>query len=97
ICSARAARRSGRAAERSDLKRRRHRDIESARVGSPRMTGVEWIVEAYGCAPDRLRDLPTLQALFAEIIGDLALHPCQDGHWHQFPGSGGVTGVSLLA
>ena len=61
------------------------------------MIGVEWIVEAYGCAPDRLRDIATLQALFAQMIGDLGLHPCQDGHWHQFAGSGGVTGISLLA
>ena len=61
------------------------------------INGIEWIVEAYGCAPDRLRDIATLQALFAQMIGDLGLHPCQDGHWHQFAGSGGVTGISLLA
>jgi len=61
------------------------------------MTGIEWVVDAYGCAPDRLRDLATLQSLFARIVGDLDLHPCTDGQWYQFPDSGGITGVSMLS
>lgn len=61
------------------------------------MTGIEWIVEAYGCAPDRLRDLSTLQALFARMVEDLDLHPCEESQWHQFPDLGGITGVSMLA
>src|SRR5262249_41577833 len=60
------------------------------------MTGTEWIVDAYGCAPDRLRDLPTLQALFARLVHDLDLHACGDGRWHQFPDSGGITGMTML-
>ena len=60
------------------------------------MTGTEWIVEAYGCEPDRLRDLATLQALVARMIRDLDLHACGDGHWHQFPSSGGITGIAVL-
>src|SRR6476646_7092686 len=48
------------------------------------MTGTEWIVEAYGCSPDRLRDLSTLQALFARLMRDLDLHACGDARWHQF-------------
>jgi S-adenosylmethionine decarboxylase len=61
------------------------------------MTGIEWIVEAYGCSPDRLRDLATLQALFARIVTELDLHPCGDGQWHQFANSGGITGISVLS
>jgi S-adenosylmethionine decarboxylase len=60
------------------------------------MTGTEWIVDAYGCSPDRLRDLPTLQALFARLMRDLDLHACGDGRWHQFPDSGGITGMTVL-
>jgi S-adenosylmethionine decarboxylase len=61
------------------------------------MTGIEWIVDAYGCSPDRLRDLATLQALFARLVADLDLHPCGDARWHQFGDSGGITGLSLLS
>ena len=60
------------------------------------MTGTEWIVDAYGCSPDRLRDLSTLQALFARLMRDLDLHACGDGRWHQFPDSGGITGMTVL-
>ena len=61
------------------------------------MTGVEWIVEAYGCTPDLLRDVPSLQALFAQLIDDLDLHPLGEGQWTQFDGAGGVTGFRVLA
>jgi S-adenosylmethionine decarboxylase len=61
------------------------------------MTGVEWIVEAYGCAPDRLSDLQTLRALFAAMVTALDLHRCGDEQWHRFASSGGITGVSLLS
>lgn len=60
------------------------------------MVGLEWIVDAYGCAPDRLRDVSTLEALFASLIRDLDLHACGDARWHQFPGAGGITGMTLL-
>ena len=61
------------------------------------MTGIEWIVDAYDCFPDRLRDLATLQGLFARLIAELDLHPCGDERWHQFGDSGGITGLSLLS
>src|SRR3954464_13851460 len=60
------------------------------------MTGTEWIVEAYGCVPDRLRDLATLQSLFAQLTLELDLHACGDGRWHQFPTTGGITGMTVL-
>jgi S-adenosylmethionine decarboxylase len=61
------------------------------------MTGVEWIVEAYGCSPDRLRDAAALRAVFDRIVSDLGLHPVGDALWHRFPRSGGLTGVAVLA
>jgi S-adenosylmethionine decarboxylase len=60
-------------------------------------TGIEWMVEAAGCDPDRLRDRDTLVALFDEIVRDLALHPVAPAAWHQFPGPGGITGIVMLA
>jgi S-adenosylmethionine decarboxylase len=61
------------------------------------MSGVEWIVEAHGCNPGALADLRALQGLFGSLIGDLKLHPLGETNWHQFPNTGGITGVSLLS
>lgn len=59
--------------------------------------GIEWIVEAHGCVPDRLRDLAALQDVFERITADLRLRPVQPTQWHQFPTSGGITGLCLLS
>jgi S-adenosylmethionine decarboxylase len=61
------------------------------------VTGIEWIVEAYGCAPDRLRDVTALQELFDGIVRALDLHPVGTALWHRFPTSGGITGVLVLS
>lgn len=61
------------------------------------MNGTEWIVDAQGCRADSLRSLEALDSLFAEIIADLDLRTIGDAHWHQFPGSGGITGLCLLS
>jgi S-adenosylmethionine decarboxylase len=61
------------------------------------MNGIEWIVEAHGCAPQPLADLPAIAALFERIIADLKLRPVGKTQWHQFPLTGGVTGLCLLA
>lgn len=63
----------------------------------PAMGGREWIVEAHGCQPSALREVPRLQALFAHLTDDLELHAVEEPQWHAFPGAGGVTGLSLLA
>ena len=46
------------------------------------MSGLEWIVEAHGCDSAALADAHRLEELFH--------------NWHQFPGTGGITGVTLL-
>ena len=61
------------------------------------MIGCEWVVEAHGCDPAALADVRTLQAVFAEIVSDLALHPLGRATWHQFPAPGGITGLELLS
>lgn len=60
-------------------------------------TGCEWIVEAFGCIPERLRDVAALQAVFDAAVTDLALHPVGAAQWHRFPTPGGVTGLLMLA
>lgn len=61
------------------------------------VSGCEWVIEALGCEAERLKDLNTLRALFADLIAELALHPVGEAQWHQFPGPGGITGLCLLA
>ena len=61
------------------------------------MTGVEWIVEAQGCSAKALSDLTVLRALFGELITDLDLHVVGEPVWHQFPTTGGITGLALLS
>jgi S-adenosylmethionine decarboxylase len=59
--------------------------------------GVEWIVDARGCDPVRLRDREVLSRVFDEVTRDLGLNAVQPGVWHVFPGPAGVTGFVLLA
>src|SRR4051812_29141127 len=61
------------------------------------MKGREWIVEAFGCEAERLRDLDTMKGLFAAMIRELSLHPVAEAQWHVFPEPGGITGVCILA
>jgi S-adenosylmethionine decarboxylase len=60
------------------------------------MSGLEWIVEAHGCDPTALTETHRLEELFGSLIQALDLHPLGKSNWHQFPGTGGVTGVTLL-
>ena len=61
------------------------------------MSGIEWIVEAHGCAAESLCDPAALGGLFQQIIDDLHLRPVGETQWHQFPRTGGITGLCLLA
>ena len=60
------------------------------------MNGIEWVVEARGCVPERLRDLQVARELFDRVIDDLDLRVVGGTQWHQFPTTGGITGLSLL-
>jgi S-adenosylmethionine decarboxylase len=59
--------------------------------------GVEWVVEAFACDPERLADVAALEALVHEMVGALALTPVAPAQWHRFPEPGGVTGLLMLA
>jgi S-adenosylmethionine decarboxylase len=61
------------------------------------MCGCEWVIEAHGCNPAALADLGKLRAMFEKLTEALALNPVRDATWHQFPGTGGITGLCLLA
>jgi S-adenosylmethionine decarboxylase len=58
--------------------------------------GSEWLIDAEGCRAESLRDLATLRALCDLVVNALDLHVLGEGHWHQFPEPGGVTGLYLL-
>lgn len=59
--------------------------------------GMEWLVDAQGCDPARLRDRARLDELVASVLTDLKLIPVAPPQVHVFPGEGGVTGMVLLA
>ncbi|QSQ20033.1 adenosylmethionine decarboxylase [Pyxidicoccus parkwayensis] len=73
--------------------------IESRHAGGvPTLTtGQEWLVDASGCAPERLKDAAALAALFEELIVLLSLKVVGQPQWHVFPEPGGITGLTLLA
>jgi S-adenosylmethionine decarboxylase len=58
--------------------------------------GVEYVVDARGCDPDRLRSQARLDRLFQAIVSDLNLNAVAAPLWHVFPDPGGITGVTLL-
>jgi S-adenosylmethionine decarboxylase len=68
--------------------------IDATSPGS--LVGSEWVVEALGCDPERLRDLPRLRMTCEQILRDLDLHPLGEPQWHRFAFPGGVTGLYLL-
>lgn len=59
--------------------------------------GEEWLVDAFGCEPARLRSVDGLRAIFSAAVQDLGLHPIGEPHFHAFPGEGGVTGLLMLS
>jgi len=59
--------------------------------------GIEWVVDAVGCDATALRDAGALEALFAAILDAARLTPVAPATWHQFPHTGGLTGVQVLA
>ncbi len=61
------------------------------------MSGIEWVIEAFECTTQSLRDAALLQDLFHRIIREMKLRPVGETQWHQFPGTGGITGLCLLA
>jgi S-adenosylmethionine decarboxylase len=59
-------------------------------------TGTEWLVDAQGCDPERLRDPDGIRRLCDRIVFELNLRVVGEPAWHQFPWPAGVTGLFLL-
>ncbi len=59
--------------------------------------GAEWLVDAHGCDPVRLRSEAHLRRLFARIVEEMGLHPVGEALWRRFPEPGGVTGLLMLS
>lgn len=60
------------------------------------IVGTEWLIEAFECDAEILRDVSALQNVFGRIIFDLGLKSIGEGQWHKFGGEGGVTGLTML-
>jgi len=60
------------------------------------IVGTEWLVDAEGCRPELLSDLPAVRATCERILDDLSLRTVGEGLAHQFPPPGGVTLMYLL-
>lgn len=58
--------------------------------------GTEWIIDAFGCEADSLRETAKLRSVFDRLVADLGLKTVGDGNWHQFPDEKGVTGLVML-
>ncbi|MCS6874761.1 MAG: adenosylmethionine decarboxylase [Pyrinomonadaceae bacterium] len=58
--------------------------------------GFEWIIDAFDCDADKLRDMALLKEIFATLIEDLGLNVIEE-RWYQFPIEKGITGFALLS
>ncbi len=61
------------------------------------MSGIEWIVDAQGCSAESLSSPARLAELFEKLIAAMHLRPLGPTQWHQFPNTGGITGLCLLS
>jgi S-adenosylmethionine decarboxylase len=59
--------------------------------------GSEWLVDAFGCDPERLRNLDSLAELGCRLVLLLELNVIGQPLLHRFGGAGGVTGLYLLS
>ena len=59
--------------------------------------GRAWVVDAFGCDPERLRSREALGEVFSALVRDLSLRPLASPAWHAFPPPGGVTGFILYS
>lgn len=59
--------------------------------------GLEWLVDAFGCDPDALRDPERARGVFARAVEEIGLHPVAPPSFHVFPEPGGISGVLMLS
>lgn len=78
-------------------RRRRARRRCAVLPWAPVTGGTEWIVDALGCDPARLRDAAALTRLCDGVVAALGLTVIGQPQVHRFGGPGGVTALYLLA
>lgn len=61
------------------------------------VAGCEWLVDASGCAAERLRSLEVVRSVCERVVRELELQVVGAPLWRQFPEPGGVTGLCLLS
>jgi S-adenosylmethionine decarboxylase len=59
--------------------------------------GTAWVIDAFGCAPERLRDPAAVGAMLDEVVRILELTVVGAPQRHAFPPPGGVTALYLLS
>lgn len=57
--------------------------------------GIEWLVDAHGCVPAKLRDRAAVLGLLDRIVAVMDLHVVSTSV-HVFPGEAGITALYLL-
>jgi S-adenosylmethionine decarboxylase len=60
------------------------------------IVGTEWLIEAFDCEAEKLREIENLRAVFSRLVADLNLKTLEAGFWHQFDGERGITGLVAL-
>jgi S-adenosylmethionine decarboxylase len=70
--------------------------ISPHRNASSEVTGIEWVIDAIGCDPQKLRDERLVRRVCDQVIADLDLNVVGEPLCHQFPEPGGVTALYLL-
>jgi S-adenosylmethionine decarboxylase len=60
------------------------------------IVGTEWLIEAFDCEAEKLREVEILRQIFSRLVADLNLKTLGAGFWHQFGGERGVTGLVAL-
>lgn len=60
------------------------------------IVGTEWLIEAFDCEAEALRDVEILRGVFDRLVAELNLKTVGAGQWHKFAGAGGVTGLVML-
>ena len=58
--------------------------------------GTEWLVDAHGCVPGKLRDRAAVLGLLDRIVEAMGLQVVSTAV-HAFPGAGGITAMYLLS
>ena len=60
------------------------------------IVGTEWLIEAFDCEAEKLREIENLREVFSRLVADLNLRTLGAGFWHQFDGERGITGLVAL-